>query len=440
MKNSRRPALFAVVLSVFFLLSAGTGFGTDEPASPLLRFLRQIPGAQITVQPPTLFYREAYQIRLLQPLDHHQTKKDSFYQKIYLSHLDFNRPTVIVTAGYQVNRNNISEPAKLLRANQILVEHRFCGDSRPDSLNWQYLTAEQAAADLHRVVQLFRRVYSHGWLSTGRSKGGQTAAIFRFFYPQDVDATVAYVAPFNRSQEDPRIDAFIRNRGGKECQKRIARFQLALLNRRLEIFPWYLRYLNRIKPPYLRNDETYEYAILEYPFTFWQWKKLPCDSIPLPDVPAEKLFHHLVKVIPFNGYFSRQEVIATQPAYYQFFTELGYYGFAYNDSTVLQNLRATRNPTYRVFAPPNVSLTFHPELMSRVIPWLQEHGDRMIYIYGGQDPWGATAIELTGKANAYKFVKQEGNHRTRIEDLSQEEQHRILELLRQWLNLPPEVH
>ncbi len=428
--------LFSFILITTTFLPLRAVLPQNCEGTPLLRFLRQIPGAQITVLKPTVFYKEAYEIRLPQPLDHHHPEAGFFYQKIYLSHLDFDRPIVLVTAGYRSTWNSIAELSRLLKANQIRVEHRFFGDSRPDSLDWRYLTAEQAAADHHRIVQLFRKIYPGGWVSTGRSKGGQTALLFRYYYPPDVQATVAYVAPLNRAQEDPRIDAFIRRQGGPECRQRITAFQLALLQRRREILPLFYRYIRENDYRfYLPKDETYEYAVLEYPFTFWQWKDFPCDSIPPANAPAEKLFAHFRETIPFNAYYGEAEVLATQPAYYQFFTELGYYGYAYNDPQVLRALQAVRHPTNRVFTPREARIVFHPELMEKVIPWLQNQGNRIIYIYGGKDPWSATGIELTGKAEAYKFVKPDGNHRTRIADLMQDEQDTILSLLKKWLKL-----
>ncbi|MBN1273176.1 MAG: hypothetical protein JXB26_12995 [Candidatus Aminicenantes bacterium] len=70
----------------------------------------------------------------------------------------------------------------MLGANQIYVGHRFMGKSRPAIMDWQYLTAEQAAADFHRVVDLFKKIYSGKWLSFGSSKNGSTALFHKRFY------------------------------------------------------------------------------------------------------------------------------------------------------------------------------------------------------------------------------------------------------------------
>ena len=34
------------------------------------------------------------------------------------------------------------------------------GNSRPDIMEWNYLTVEQAAADFHHVVELFKTILS----------------------------------------------------------------------------------------------------------------------------------------------------------------------------------------------------------------------------------------------------------------------------------------
>ena len=84
----------------------------------------------------------------------------------------------------------------LFKTNMIEVEHRYFGESIPfmqddstitdETLNWDYMTARNEAADLHRVNQLFKKIYEGKWIATGISKGGQTAMLYRTFYPDDV--------------------------------------------------------------------------------------------------------------------------------------------------------------------------------------------------------------------------------------------------------------
>lgn len=83
-------------------------------------------------------------------LDHSHPSKGFFQQKVFLLHKGFDRLTVMNTAGYGRNRPFPLELTILLDANQIDVEHRFFGDSKPDSLVYDYLNFEQVTADLHR--------------------------------------------------------------------------------------------------------------------------------------------------------------------------------------------------------------------------------------------------------------------------------------------------
>ena len=73
-------------------------------------------------------FEVTYELKVKQPLDHSNLLKGFFYQKVYLSHKGFNRPTVIVTDGYNVDQTWEQELTKLLSANQfylyvILIEN-----------------------------------------------------------------------------------------------------------------------------------------------------------------------------------------------------------------------------------------------------------------------------------------------------------------------------
>ena len=50
-------------------------------------------------------YAAAYEIQIKQPLDHEHPEKGHFYQRAFLSHRGFDRPTVICTEGYDRPRN-----------------------------------------------------------------------------------------------------------------------------------------------------------------------------------------------------------------------------------------------------------------------------------------------------------------------------------------------
>ena len=100
-------------------------------------------------------FSEKYVTYFTQPLDHRHPEKGSFRQRVIVSHVGFDRPTVIVTEGYgaayALNPKYREELSELLDANMIFVEYRYFLESTPEPKDWQYLTAENSADDLHAV-------------------------------------------------------------------------------------------------------------------------------------------------------------------------------------------------------------------------------------------------------------------------------------------------
>jgi hypothetical protein len=71
--------------------------------------------------------------------------------------------------------------------------------------------------------------------------------------------------------------------------------------------------------------------------------------------------------------------------------------------------------------------------MQDVIPWLQNEGQRIIYIYGGIDPWTAAAVQPAGGLDVVKVVQPGANHNVKIGDLDEKEL--VIQTLERWLNV-----
>ena len=80
-------------------------------------------------------------------------------------------PVVMVTEGHSANRNYESGPAYLLDANKVIDEHRYFSVSAPDTLDRQYLTVEQAAADHHKIIKVLKPFFTGKRITTGVGKG-----------------------------------------------------------------------------------------------------------------------------------------------------------------------------------------------------------------------------------------------------------------------------
>jgi hypothetical protein len=377
-----------------------------------------------------------FEIQVKQPLDHHHPKRGSFTQRIFLSHIDATRPVVLVTEGYAAMRNYTSEPAWLLEANQIIVEHRYFGRSVPDSsiFDWKYLTIEQAANDHHKIVEIFRKLYTGKWINTGVSKGGQTTMYHRYFFPEDVDVSVPYVGPLNFSVEDPRIYLFLDTVATPECRRKIHNFQVRMLEDRDTMFPWFKRAADTRNLDFTRitPEQAFEYCVLEYSFAFWQYGRWECDEIPGASVPDEACFEHFMDVINMV-YFSDQGIRVYEPFFYQAMTEIGYYGYELDEFGNL--LKHVTNPIFTFAAPQGIDLDFNPEIMKDVQEFLWTRGHHFIYIYGASDTWSATSVDIGTETNAIKIYQPGGAHGTRIRNLDESRQKRIVDTLGRWLEM-----
>jgi hypothetical protein len=72
--------------------------------------------------------------------------------------------------------------------------------------------------------------------------------------------------------------------------------------------------------------------------------------------------------------------------------------------------------------------------MKDVNDWLQDYGNNFIFIYGGNDTWSASAVNLSEKTNSIKMVLKNGSHRTRIKDFTGRQKDLIYNKLEKWLD------
>lgn len=424
---SQMSKLFFVFPLIYFVFAPlfAQNISPNEVAA-LVGKLERLPDVEQIRQ----LSQNTYEIDFRQALDHKNPEGGSFTQRIYLTHIGYDEPMVMVTEGYAAPRNRPYELSELLPANQLIVEHRYFGESRPDTKDWQYLTTYQAATDHHRIIENFKQLYGEKWLTTGISKGGQAAIYHRYYYPDDVDITVPYVAPLNFEVEDPRLTRFLNSVGSASCRKKIFEYQRRLLERREELLPlmkWYC--IGKGQKFAIGREAAFEYAVLEYSFSFWQWGK-DCRDIPTATASNDEMFEHLIDAVGFDLY-SDKGVAYYAPFFYQAMTELGYYGY---DTTGLRHLlKAAPQPTNTIFAPMR-DLPFNAELNRNVRKWLRKSGDRMLYIYGELDAWSATAINPSTKTDALKIVmKNRAHHNARIRNMTPANRQKTMETLQSWL-------
>jgi hypothetical protein len=424
------------MLTAFLAISLtlpDTGPTPADAGPDLLDRLRALPGAIVKeIEAPASFDR-AFEIWLLQPADHDDPDRGKFRQRMFLAHRDPAGVMVLETEGYAATWIKRKELARLLGANQLMVEHRYWGVSKPEPLDWNYLTVEQSAKDLHRIVGLLRPLYSGSWVSTGRSKGGMTALFHRAFFPDDVAATVAVAAPIMTSRQDPCFVSFMKGLGDLDCRRRIDRFQRQLLLARDELLPLVREHVGEHQLEFLvALDILYEYAVVQYPYSFWQGAKQDCSEIPGPDASATDLFGHLDSVVSLRSYdigtMARDRALVHQAV-----TEIGYHGFRTEHLDGL--LKALPDPDYGIFAPLGPETTFDPSAMKRVLRYLEHESEHVLLLYGENDPWTACAAPLASNASNLKLVVPGRSHEFRIGELPEEMKREVDSALRDWLGI-----
>lgn len=418
----------------------------------LLEKLQQIPQISgieaVKVEP----FKEYYRFWFEQPVDHTDASKGTFKQRVLLGHREDDAPVIAELEGYGLWSEQAGELAVLFKGNQVTIEHRFFEKSVPEGgIPWEYLTIRQAATDQHEIIQALKEyLYPRNkWVSTGISKGGQTTVFHRYFYPADVDVSVPYVAPLNLEYVDPRLQRFLDKLGipkrgleaifgggstQQDCHWSIRDFQLLCFRNFDRLLPLFQQ-LAREK------QYTYELAggvkralqliILEYPFAFWQWGN-SCEEIPSADeTTSEEMFGHLVKVSS-PTFFEDKEVVKMQPFFYAALTETGMYDYAIKPFKKF--LEDEKNIDFSFAFPKEARRKpFDEAQMKAINKWLQTDAEKILFVYGGSDPWYATAVDLKDNWKCRKYVRGDMSHACRIKDFDPVSKEDLIDTLKEWL-------
>ena len=381
-------------------------------------------------------FSEKYVTYFIQPLDHRHPEKGSFRQRVIVSHVGFDRPTVIVTEGYgaayALRSQYREELSKLLNANMIFVEYRYFLESTPEPKDWQYLTAENSADDLHAITTAFKNIYPGKWIATGISKGGQTTLLYRTFYPDDVDISVPYVAPLCYGVEDGRHEPFLHKVSTPENRKKIEDFQLEALKRKATLLPRFEKYCTEKNYSFRAPiEEIYDYSVLEYSFALWQWGT-PISSIPATTASDDEIFSHLL-AISEPGYFTADSPNAS--FFVQAARELGYYGYDVQPFKQYLSIQSSEGYLHRLMLPEELKdMPFDKTLSKKITKFLKKQDPKMIFIYGQNDPWTAAGVTwLKNKKNIHVFIQPNGSHLARINTLPETEKAKVMELINGWL-------
>lgn len=433
---------------VLVLVCSVVVFAREE----ILKKLQQIPQISDIKKLEVESFDEYYQFWFEQPVDHTDATKGKFKQKVLLGHKQSEAPVIVELEGYNLWSEKAGELAELFKGNQLTIEHRFFDQSVPEGgIPWEYLTIKQAADDQHEIIQAIKKnVYPLSqWISTGISKGGQTTIFHRYFYPQDVDISVPYVAPLNLQYVDPRLEKFLdklgttRNNlesifgGGstqEDCHYDIRDFQILCFENKNELLPRFRKMIAEKGYTYQTvggEERALNLIILEYPFSFWQWGN-NCKDIPsVEESDWDEIFDYLMKVST-PDFFEDKYIDRMRPFFYAALTEMGMYD--YKVKPFKKYLNEKEDIDFSFAMPQGVEKKpFNEAQMQAINKWLQTDAERILFVYGGSDPWYATGVDLKKNWKCRKYVRGDMSHACRIKDFDPVSREDLIDTLKEWL-------
>ena len=442
-----RRGLLAVALMAGLVGAVGVTAPANAATAPdIVARLRALPGVTLIEERPVdpaipgLPYR-FFMLSITQPVDHDRPQAGTFQQRFSLMHLGTDRPTVLHTTGYNVPEYSFrSEPTRLIQGNQVSVEQRFFTPSRPADPNWtKQLTIRQAAADHHRLLQVLKRIYTKKWISTGASKGGMTSVYHRRFYPDDVDGTVAYVAPQDvNNGEDSAYDRFFTKVGTADCRAALDGVQVEALKRRSELVARYQAWATA--EGYTFDivggaDRAFEFMVNGTTWAFWQYSLASdCADVPPATASSDDLWAWIDLIY---GLFSNtdQGIVDYIPYYFQASYQLGYPEIALPNIAALQHYRGQDRA--QSYIPRELVPRFQPLTMLDIDLWVKFSGKRLIFVYGQNDPWGSEPFHLgPGTRDSQWYVAAGANHGANIAKLTPGEAATATAAVQRWAGVP----
>jgi hypothetical protein len=425
------------MVGVLAIAVLGFGCGDDlVPSGDLFDQLRAVPGVTAVIERPALNnpgYR-FFEITLEQPVA--EGSSQSFTQYLSLLYIGNDKPVVLATTGYHdYLGERLSEPAVLLGANQIIVEHRYFGTSRPRPTDWTKLDIETSAQDFHHIVTKLRPLLGSGaWIGTGASKGGMTSVFHRRFFPDDLDATIAYVAPISLVLKDPSYTSFFDTVGTPACRQQVRDVERLTLQHKDAMLA--RAAADGYEFTIVGAEWAMELSIAEIEWEYWQYLGVQyCNFlVPAPATATDDELYNFLSYSSGVGEYADDQIDLYYPYYYQSATQLG------NPSLPVANITdlLTIDPDdFTPLMPPGVNTTFDPAAMADIAQWMSTSAERVMLIYGQWDPWTAGAMDIGSSPDAFEFVAPQGTHGSGIGSLAPADRTQALSILQRWTGVVP---
>lgn len=419
-------------------------------AQNLLPKLQKLFGVENVTRIDSTAFKQYYKINITQSIDHKDSTKGTFLNRILLGFNSLSVPIVMESAAYGITRkyqdtNYKTELTELLNTNQLIVEHRYFGTSIPDSTTFKYLTYQQVSDDFHHIRQKLNAIFPSKWITTGWSKGGDAVFAYKFYYPNDVDATVAYGISLTMEKEDKRFEEFMEEKRKSADGEKLYEDQIYLLKNKVRLMPAFIDFVQDIKK-YMQADfvdydwETmYDYGVLNLQNNFWQRygdyekfeKEAQLNYEALLDTGYEpktskdndkdKLLYLL------DAVYSKK----MKAHYFQAFSQGGYYG--YDEKPFSKYLKQKDYPL-DYFA--GQKTIFDNSFRVAQKKFAETDMQRVMFILADTDPWSIICpIPMPSEKDNVKLILKDSNHSVKLLDFDEETRKQAIQKLKTWIGV-----
>ena len=487
--------VFAMLLTIFFgvnIANAASPSSNDSTVSnstsSFYDYLDSVPEVDSIESLPTSAFAEKYLFTVEQPLDWNNPSGEKIHQRVLVFLRDVDSLNFLNLEGYDMLEQFITgedvenkrmELAQHYNGNLIFVEHRYFVDSSPAGLDntkpdkWEFLTTEFAAHDHHHIFQILKKSLPNKWTSQGFSKGGETCLMYKYYWPNDIDVVVPYVAPWT-SQYDMRGIDFIYTEAGNE-QYGLQKAQ-ELRDLCLRISLEYFTHKDIFYPKFVKDMEgltyytdvygektlkiLYETGVVNVIWGTWQYNQnfailQEIDELSW-DTQAEKKAEMLFAF--YNGEYSNDRYafsplklsnnpdfaywVQTEKELGNYVPSLKYIREALKDTPGLVETTPEEEPgSYNKIAmSPELRTVLHYDdtVYNGLKAWYKNTDAKIINIYGSSDPWYAQRLDsVEGKENIINFVSYTHPHTARISSLQPADQENLWNTLDKWLSNSP---
>lgn len=239
-------------------------------------------------------------------------------------------------------------------------------------------------------------------------------------------------------ESDPRYIDFLQDVGDAACREALEALQIQVLSRRPEMTARMIA--EDGEEAYSRHgvDGALDYAVIGLPFAFWQYQDPSlCASIP-PDTASDDDVWAFLDEVDAPIFWGDESFLGYEPYYFQAAVELGYPGVDDSHLAGLLTLPLGSDVAASQVDPgPTKEMVLDEGAMPDIAGWLAAEGERMLFVYGENDPYSSAAFELGDAADSYRFFVPGGNHGALISDLPDADRAKALVALATWAWVTP---